>query len=250
MKLTIAGKNVKTALSKTNIPGRKYCLNPYTGCEHACTYCYATFMKRFSGHREPWGRFVDIKLNAPLVLQRQLRHAEKGPVLLSSVTDPYQPIEKKHMITRKCLEVLAFYQFPVDILTKSPLVGRDIDIIAQCKDAEVGFSITTDNERVRKIFEPQAPPFQARIEALKKLKRAGIKTYVFIGPILPMNIDKLSRAIEPFADSILIDRLNYAYKVTRIYEKYRLDKWLKEEYINDIITYFKKKFAGKLIVVC
>ena len=78
--------NVRTALTKTGIPGRKYCINPYVGCAHACIYCYATFMKRFTGHIEPWGSFVDIKLNAPEVLRKQLRRAERGDIIISSVS--------------------------------------------------------------------------------------------------------------------------------------------------------------------
>ncbi|MCK5427750.1 MAG: radical SAM protein, partial [Thermodesulfovibrionia bacterium] len=171
MKLLQEEIKVRTALSKTGIPGRKYCINPYVGCEHACTYCYATYMKRFTGHTEPWGRFVDIKINTPEVLRRQLKRAEKGTIILSSVTDPYQPLEKKYMITRKCLEILELFQFPVDILTKSPLVLRDIDIILKLKNVNVGLTITSDDEKARTVFEPQATPIQTRIEALKKLHK-------------------------------------------------------------------------------
>jgi len=86
--------NVKTALTKTGIQGFDYCLNPYVGCGHACRYCYASFMKRFTGHIEPWGDFVDVKINAPQVLRKQLQRAKPGSVLISTVTDPYQPLEK------------------------------------------------------------------------------------------------------------------------------------------------------------
>src|SRR4030066_2259053 len=164
----------KTILTKTAISSFDYCINPYVGCGHGCRYCYATFMKRFTGHLEPWGSFVDVKINAPEVLRRELKRAEKGGIILSSVTDPYQPIEAKYMITRKCLEVLALFQFPVDILTKSPLVLRDIDIISRLNDAEAGITITTDNDDVRKIFEPHAPSISSRIEALKNLHKAGV----------------------------------------------------------------------------
>ena len=169
MKPEIHEINARTILSKSGIPGMKYCVNPYVGCAHACRYCYATFMKRFTGHLEPWGSFVDIKMNAPELLRKQLKRAEKGTVMLSSVTDPYQPAESKYKITRKCLEVLALYQFPVNILTKSPLVLRDIDIISGLKDAEVGITITTDEDKIRKIFEPGTPSISDRINKLKKI---------------------------------------------------------------------------------
>jgi DNA repair photolyase len=207
-------------------------------------------MKRFTGHTEPWGSFIDIKINAPDVLRKQLNRSDKGAIIISSVTDPYQPIEKKYMITRKCLEILAPYHFPIDILTKSPLVVRDIDILLQCKTAEVGVTITTDNEKVRRIFEPQAPPIQERIEALKQLKRAGIKTYVFIGPVLPMDTVKLAEKIKPLVDSVLIDRLNYAHKVAWLYRKYRIGKWLDDACIYEKISELEKNLTGKFITVC
>ena len=135
----------KSVLTKSGIPGIDYCINPYVGCFHGCRYCYATFMKRFTGHQEPWGSFVDVKVNAPAILPKQLARARRGNVLISSVTDGYQPIESKYKLTRQCLEVLLEYQFPVDILTKSPLVLRDMDIMEKFKEIEVGLTITTDN---------------------------------------------------------------------------------------------------------
>ncbi len=241
---------VRSTLTKTGIPGRKYCINPYVGCAHACKYCYATFMKRFTGHIEPWGSFVDVKINAPDVLRKQLKRADRGSIIVSSVTDPYQPLEAKHMITRKCLEVLALYRFPVDILTKSPLVLRDIDIISKLKGAEVGLTITTDNDRIRKIFEPNAPPIPVRIEALKKLYKKGIKTYVFIGPVLPMNPDSLAEQIKPYVNSILIDRMNYVAKVKWLYQKHHIEKWLDKKFIDGVISRLRKNFSGKEVEVC
>ncbi len=250
MKPKIQEINVRNAITKTGIPGRKYCLNPYVGCTHACKYCYATFMKRFTGHIEPWGSFVDAKINTPEVLRKQLRRAVKGDIIISSVTDPYQPVEAKYKITRKCLEVLALYQFPLDILTKSPLVLRDIDIILRLKKVKVGLTITTDNDKVRKIFEPNAPPIQARIEALKKLHRAGIDTYAFIGPILPINPESLAKQIKPYVNGLLIDRMNYINKTKWLYKKYRIEKWLDEDFIDRIILRLSERFQDKDMEVC
>jgi DNA repair photolyase len=170
--------------------------------------------------------------------------------MLSSVTDPYQPVEAKFRITRKCLEVLALYQLPVDILTKSPLVLRDIDIISELKEAEAGLTITTDDDGIRKIFEPAAPSIPARIEALKKLHKAGINTYVFIGPILPMNPESLARKIKPYVNRILIDRMNYTNKTKMLYRKHKIEKWLDEEFTEKIISRLIKSFKGKEIEVC
>jgi DNA repair photolyase len=144
-------------------------------------------MKRFTLHAEPWGRFVDIKINASDTLRKQVKRVPRGKIMISSVTDPYQPVEKRFLITRQCLEVLLEHQFPLDILTKSPLVLRDIDILKKFTSLEVGITITTDDEGIRKIFEPNAPPISARLNALKRLHNEGIKTYAFIGPVLPMN---------------------------------------------------------------
>ena len=147
----------KTILTKTAISGFDYCINPYVGCGHGCRYCYASFMKRFTGHLEPWGEFIDVKVNAPYLLRKQLKRTKQGIVALSTVTDPYQPIEKKYQLTRKCLEALLDAQLSVNLLTRSPLCLRDIDLFKQFKNIEVGLSITTHDEGIKKIFEPCSP---------------------------------------------------------------------------------------------
>jgi DNA repair photolyase len=245
-------KEIKTrqVLTDTGIPGKRYCINPYVGCAHACRYCYATFMKRFTGHTEPWGSFVDVKANAPDVLMRQLRRSERGEIIMSSVTDPYQPVESRYMITRRCLEVMTSYQFPLDILTKSPLILRDMEIIRRLEDVDVGLTITTDDDMMRRLFEPHAPPIGSRINALRELHRAGIRTYAFIGPVLPMNPDKLAKQLIPHVDSILIDRMNYIEKVRWLYKKYNIEKWLDGEFIDGIINRLQNAFAEKEVGVC
>ncbi len=250
MRRTIKEINVKQVLTNTGIPGMRYCINPYVGCAHACRYCYATFMKRFTGHTGPWGTFVDIKINAPDVLRRQLRRAERGSIIMSSVTDPYQPVESKYMITRRCIEVFVLYQFPLDILTKSPLVLRDIDLILKLKDVEVGLTITTDDEGMRRVFEPYAPPIERRIHALRELHKAGVKTYAFIGPVLPMNPEALASQVRPYVDNILIDRMNYPEKVKWLYKKYGIEKWLDDEFVDGIIRRLQNAFADKEVGVC
>lgn len=147
----------KTVLTKTGIPGYDWCLNPYVGCEHGCRYCYASFMKRFTGHLEPWGAFVDAKVNAPEALRRQLRRARRGSVLVGTVTDPYQPLERRYRLTRRCLEALAERRFPVSVLTRSPLCVRDVDVFRRFEDISVGLSITTDDEEVRRLFRTRRP---------------------------------------------------------------------------------------------
>lgn len=206
----------RNAITRTGIAGYDYCLNPYVGCAHGCKYCYATFMKRFTGHAEPWGTFVDIKINAADVLRRQLRGIRKGALLIGTVTDPYQPLEERYHLTRDCLSALTSSPLSVNILTRSALIVRDIDILRQLPSVEAGFSITTNRDDIRRIFEPGAPSITARVKALKAIHDAGIKTYVFIGPMLPMDPAALAGMIEGSTDEVLIDRLNYPGKIASI----------------------------------
>jgi DNA repair photolyase len=250
MGMVIKEKSGRSILSKSGISGIDYCINPYAGCSHGCRYCYATFMKRFTGHREPWGSFVDVKMNAPALLQKQIGRVSRGNVLISSVTDPYQPIEARYRLTRQCLEVLLPHSFSVDILTKSPLVLRDLDLLGKFKKIEVGVTITTDDEEIRRVFEPHAPPVQARIQALRKLYEEGIKTYAFIGPLLPMNPERLAEEIRSSVHSVLIDRLNYASKVRKIYALKNLHQWLDYDFVEEMIQRLELGFAGKAVYIC
>jgi DNA repair photolyase len=179
----------KSILTKSGIEGVDYALNPYVGCAHGCVYCYASFMKRFTGHKEEWGTFVDVKVNAAEVLARQMHRARWGNIVSGTVTDPYQPLEERYDITRACLEVLTAYDFPVSILTKSDLVLRDLDLFCRLKDVEVGFTIAALDEQAQRIFEPRSSPASARLAALAELAGAGVKTWAFCGPLLPFLSD-------------------------------------------------------------
>jgi DNA repair photolyase len=204
----------KSILNRSRIESIDYTINPYTGCLHGCVYCYARFMTRYTNHSVPWGRFCDVKLNAPDVLQRQIVKAKKGLVSLSTVTDPYQVLEKKYAITRRILQILSDHQFPVSILTKSGLVVRDIDLLKQFdrEYCEVGFSMATLDENIRQHFEPHAPPVSERIMALRRLHEEGIRTWVFLAPVLPyltkQSLMELLNEIKESIDSLLVDTLN------------------------------------------
>jgi len=206
----------RSILSKSSI--FDYALNSYTGCQYGCTYCYARFMKRFSGHKENWGEFVDIKINAPELLGKELRSKRRGRVWVSGVCDPYQPVEERHELTRRCLEILIQNDWPVCIQTKSPLVLRDIDLIQDGKDVEAGLTITTGDEGIRQLFEPRATPIDERIRALEQLHRAGIKTYAMIAPLLP-GAEKLVEMLQGKVDYIIVDKMNYHYS-DWVYRKY------------------------------
>ena len=214
--IKITEVRAKSILNKSKI--FDYCVNCYTGCQVNCRYCYARlFIPRYSGHSEPWGSFVDVKVNAPEVLAKQVLRAKKGIVWLSSVCDCYQPLEAKYKLTRQCLEILAEHQFPVQVQSKSILLLRDQDIFKKFEAVEVGFTITTDDERIARLFEPGASPVSERIQALGILKSNGIRTFAFVGPILPGNPEKLVALLEGKIDKVLIDRMNYLDTIKMFY---------------------------------
>lgn len=218
----------KTILSKSQV--YDYVINPYVGCQHACTYCYARFMKRFSGHKEPWGQFVDAKINAADRLRLEINKKRRAKVWISGVCDPYQPLERKYELTRKCLEILAQNDWPAVIQTRSSLVLRDLDILKEGRYFEVGFSITTADDEIRRLFEPCAPPIKERLKALDELHRSGIKTFAMIAPILP-GAEVLPEHLEGRVDYILLDRMNYNY-ANWVYKKYGLEDKLSDEFFD------------------
>ena len=231
----------KSLLNKSKI--FDYCVNPYTGCQVNCRYCYARlFMRRYSGHSEAWGEFVDAKINAPSVLKKQLEKARKGTVWISSVCDPYQPLEAKYRLTRRCLEELARKRFPVSIQTKSRLVLRDLDLIREFEEIELGFTITTDDDRVAKLFEPGASSVKDRLDSLEKLHKEGVRTFAFVGPILPGDPENLVAALDGKVDMVLIDRMNYLYAVKGYYRKLGLSREMSDEFFHE----FKERLVTEL----
>lgn len=235
----------KAILSKSKI--YPYTINPYIGCQHGCSYCYARYMRRFSGHREPWGQFVDVKINAPDLLAKEITRKKPGKVWISGVCDPYQPLEAQYKLTRQCLEILAHNHWPVVIQTRSPLVLRDIDVLKNGKDFEVGLSITTADENIRKIFEPFAPPIMDRVNALEELHQAGIRTYAMIAPMLP-GAEHLVEMLAGKVDFVIFDRMNYGY-ANWVYEKYNLKNMNTDEYFTGIQQLLTSKFT-KLGINC
>ena len=238
----------KTALSKSNLPGLEYSLNPYRGCQHNCCYCYVPNVLRIE--RKNWGSFVDVKKNIPVVLSNELKNKKQGIVGISTVTDPYQPIEAKYNLTKYCLEQLIIHDFPVNIQTKSDLVTRDINIISKFNDIEVMFSIGTINDSERKILEPFSSPIQKRLEAMKKISDTGIKTSVFFGPIYPtIKKEDLTDIINTFvefgAKEIMVDKFNLKPGILDALEKKI------PENINKIKnTYFFKEIYEEINRIC
>ena len=221
----------KTILSKSKVSD--YTINPYIGCEYGCTYCYARFMKRYSGHKEKWGEFVDVKINATALLKLEIKKKHVGRVWLSGVCDPYQPLEKKYKLTRECLKILPKHNWPITIQTKSPLVLHDIDLIAKFKEVEVGFTITTDDENIKRLFEPNSSTIKQRVETLEKIHSKGIVTFAMIAPILPGS-EGLVNLLHRKVNYVLVDRMNYHY-ADWVYRKHSL------EYAMDKEFFFQKK---------
>lgn len=241
--------NSKGILSKCGIPGIDYVINPYTGCRFGCTYCYASFMGRFIEGKEvkDWGDYVFVKENAIELLEKELNSKfknDKGKnkeIFLSSVTDPYQGVEVKYKLTRGCLEKIVDFGFEgyVTILTKSDLVTRDIDLFKRLKNVAVGLTVTSTDDSVSKYFEKNAPDVSKRFEALKTLNESDIKTYAFIGPLLPHYVSYTNELEEVFkklkevgTKDIFVEHLNLSS-----YIRNRLITEMKTE-SGDIISKF------------
>ncbi len=191
-----------------------YSFNCYTGCEHGCVYCYARFMQRFHPHEEPWGEFVDVKVDAPDVLVRQMRRLRPGSVFTCSACDGWQRVERHYELTRRCCQLLLEAGFRLDILTKSELVLRDIDVLER-GDVRLGVTITTTDETLARLWEPRASSVSARLQVLKEAKAAGLETSVMFGPLLPAVSDTPEALSELFSiaaaadvDQIWTDSLN------------------------------------------
>jgi DNA repair photolyase len=177
----------RTALSRDPLPGLDYGLNPYWGCSQACMFCYVPSLIHVE--QEAWGNFVHVKRNMAWVLSREVSGLPRGLVAISTATDPYQYLEAKYLITRHCLEVLARVDWPVSILTRSPLVVRDEDLFRRFSHVRVGFSIPTLDDEARKLLEPYAPSIKSRLRSLGHLSDLGFQTWVSLAPAYPPTRD-------------------------------------------------------------
>jgi DNA repair photolyase len=200
----------KSIIVKSNLPDADFVTNPYIGCMHGCKYCYARFMKRFTGHTEPWGSFIDIKINAPDLIPESTNKYREKSIIIGSVTDAYQPIERKYKITRKILERLIPLQPNLNLITKSDLVVRDIDLFKQFKNCMVALSFSITDEKLRKQVELLSSPAKQKINALKELHKAKIPTALFISPIFPQITDweKIINKTQSFVDVYWFENLN------------------------------------------
>ncbi len=212
----------KSLINRSKIPSVDYVVNPYVGCVFGCAYCYASA----SGSRvgEPvsaWGDYLYVKINAVEVVRKQLQRMgegkRRGTLVLSSQTDPYQGHEKHYRLTRGILAELVEvgYSGTVRILTKSPLVTRDIDLLTALPDAEVGLTVTSTDDSVSRWLEVRAPLASRRLKTLAELHEAGVRTYAFIGPLLPHFLeepqlleDLLARLAETGVREVYMEHIN------------------------------------------
>lgn len=197
---------VKSVITKSNLPVCEYSVNPYVGCTHGCRYCYASFMKRFTGHQEPWGNFLDVKM------WPEIRNPEKyagRELFISSVTDPYLPQEEQYGRTHALLEQLKGSGARISISTKSDLILRDLDLIRTFPQARVSWSINTLDESFREDMG-NAVSIERRLAAMEIFHRAGIRTTCFVSPIFPgiTDVKAIIRRVKGQCDLIWLENLN------------------------------------------
>ncbi len=244
--MKIIEREAKSIYTKTKIPGLDYTINQYVGCGHRCVYCYAKFINKWKNYGE-WGSWVEVKSNAPILAKKNV----KGNVSMSSVSDPYQPLEGELFLTRDVLENMD-RDINLSILTKSDLITRDIDILRQFKNLEAGLTVNGFSDDVRKILEPGAPPHEARISALKFLKDEGISTYCFISPVIPLltKVKKVVMDTKGLVNNYIVEFINFSlagYEFKKILksrfpETIRViqNKKLMWNYIDTISSYFNR----------
>ncbi|MEA3265842.1 MAG: radical SAM protein [Candidatus Fermentibacteria bacterium] len=208
---------VNSILTHSHISVIDLYFNPYIGCSHSCIYCCVEYMKSFSGHTEDsWGSFVDVKSNTLELLRKEINKGTNKNILIGSLTDAYQPVEKKYRLTRQSLKILSEKNISTYILTKSDLITRDLDILSKMPSAKVGMSIAFADDVLRKSFEPFTSSTSKRLNTLKLLRENGCETYAFIGPIIPGLTDlkkifkELAKAGISFAMGKMLD-INRAF---------------------------------------
>lgn len=225
--------NVKEVEARTILTPQKFgsltghfdfSLNPYAGCAFKCSYCYVP--KFPNGKHQPgeWGTWVEAKMNAPALLRKDRLKVFGSKIFFSSATDPYQYIELKYRLSRRCLEELVRYQpAKVTMHTRSHLILQDLDLLKSFGSRlEVGVSITTNDDDICAEFEPNAPSISRRIQLIESLKENGIRAYASISPLLPCDPDALQALLKPYVTHAWVDEMNWLEVMNKpeLLEKY------------------------------
>lgn len=241
MAVIVTETAVKSIVTKSNLPVCDYSINSYIGCSHGCKYCYASFMKRFTNHPEPWGEFVDVKYWN--TIKNPWKYAGRE-FFIGSVTDPYMPEEETYKRTRAFLEQMQGIDVKISIQTKSDLVLRDLELIRTFPNARVGFSINTLDESFKEDMD-RAVSIERRISAMKQLHDAGIRTTCFISPIFPgiTDVFAIIGQVKDQCNLIWLENLNL-----RGSYKSRIMDYIREKHpqlltlYNEIYTYGSRTF--------
>jgi len=246
--------------------GFTHSLNPYSGCAFACKYCYVRELPVQKFKEEPWGTWLNIKVNAAASYRKEImnlrRRSKPVRIFMSSATDPYQPVEREAGITRELLQEML--EHPPDMLTvqtRGPLVTRDIDLLVQLKERcelVVSMTVETDREDVKRIFAPLAPGIKLRLKALRALHDAGIRTQAAISPVLPFTPD-FPKALEGIVDRIWIDTLSIGdgsmgkrserLGMRQLFAEHDLSKWYDADLHIKVVKYFRKFYPHEMIHV-
>lgn len=209
------------AISRSLLPDIDYAFNPYIGCAHGCIYCYARCFTKDREASESWGKVVKVKHGILEALEREVKLMRKGSVVgVSTITDPYQPLERKLGLVRRAIMVMLNAELRISIQTKSDLVVRDLDILAG-RPVDIGFTITTMDGGVSRVIEPAAPPPGRRAAALKEVAKYGVQRWIFYGPIIPtINDDDgtaegIANLASETGSEVILDFLRLRPKVIR-----------------------------------
>lgn len=253
-------------LAKTSIEIADYVINPYKGCQYGCLYCYVKKNKSFKKNREDWGNFVIVKRNCITVLEKELEKIQTKRVLIGSVTEPYQQVEQKYLLTRKVLKVLNRHHIAAVILTKSDLILRDIDVLKKDVSHKVCFTVNMLDEEIKEIFEKDSSIIASRLAAVSKLYESGVRVYIHIGPIFPLLVDifEIMKQLKGITPELVLESFNFKMgegeEVHRIIRNSFPDKYeaFKEIFSNektyynywnnlkDKIIFYNKEFNYKL----
>ena len=193
----------RSALNRVKGMPFAWSLNPYTGCVHRCTFCYVRAFEARADRPadDRYGRTIRVKVNVAEVLRRELarRSWQREEVTIGAATDPYQPAEGRYRLTRACIVELARARTPVSLITRGPLVWRDVDVLQEAAvraEVAVNVSVPTLDERVWRTTEPDTAPPRRRLEIVRRLVDAGIRTSVALAPILPGLSDRPEQLAE------------------------------------------------------